>query len=173
MIGFNRRFSQHTEKIKSLVNNEPMNIIATMNAGTIPPDIWVHDMAIGGGRIIGEACHYLDLMVFLSGSKIKSVCMNALGKNPSVNTDNATILVKMENGSSGVINYFSNGSKSYPKERLEVFSQEKVLITDNFVKTKGYGVKGFNLKTKIDKGHKSQFRLILENIKRFHRINTI
>ncbi|QNM85779.1 bi-domain-containing oxidoreductase [Polaribacter pectinis] len=167
MIGFNRRFSPHTEKIKSLVGNAPMNIVATMNAGAIPSDVWVHDMQVGGGRIIGEACHYLDLMVYLTGSKIKTVCMNALGENPAENTDNASILVKMENGSSGVVNYFANGSKSYSKERLEVFSQEKTLIMDNFIKTSGYGTKGFSkLKTKLDKGHKTQFGLILEEIKK-------
>ncbi len=166
MIGFNRRFSPHTQKIKSLVGNAPMNIVATMNAGAIPPEVWVHDMAIGGGRIIGEACHYLDLMVFLSGSKIKSVCMNALGENPAENTDNASILVKMENGSTGVVNYFANGAKSYAKERLEVFSQEKVLVMDNFIKTSGYGVKGFSkLKTKLDKGHKAQFSQIVDKLK--------
>ncbi len=166
MVGFNRRFSPHILKIKSTVADAQMNIVATMNAGNIPANVWVHDMLIGGGRIIGEACHYLDLMVFLSGSKIKSVCINAVGENPSENTDNASILVKMENGSSGVINYFSNGSKSYSKERLEVFSQEKVLIMDNFIKTSGYGVKGFSkLKTKLDKGHKAQFGQIVKKIK--------
>ncbi len=166
MIGFNRRFSPHVQKIKSLVGDAPMNIIATMNAGLIPPEVWVHDMAVGGGRIIGEACHYLDLMVYLTGSNIKSVCMNALGVKPAENTDNASILVKLENGSTGVINYFANGSKSYAKERLEVFSQEKTLIMDNFIKTLGYGTKGFSkLKTKLDKGHKVQFGQIIEKIK--------
>lgn len=166
MVGFNRRFSPHTLKIKSLLGNSAMNIIATMNAGEIPSNVWVHDMLVGGGRIIGEACHYLDLIVFLTGSKIKSVCMNAMGENPSENSDNASILVKMENGSTGVVNYFANGAKSYAKERLEVFSQEKVLVIDNFMKTNGYGVKGFSkLKTKIDKGHKTQFSKIVENIK--------
>ncbi|MEM6718259.1 MAG: bi-domain-containing oxidoreductase [Bacteroidota bacterium] len=166
MIGFNRRFSPHTQKIKSLVGDAPMNIIATMNAGAIPPEVWVHDMAVGGGRIIGEACHYLDLIVFLTGSKIKAVCMNALGENPAENTDNASILVKLENGSTGVVNYFANGSKSYAKERLEVFSQEKTLIMDNFIKTSGYGTKGFSkLKTKLDKGHKAQFGAIVNKIK--------
>jgi len=165
MVGFNRRFSPHIQKIKSLIGDSKMNIVATMNAGDIPPDFWVHDMLVGGGRIIGEACHYLDLMIFLSGSKIKSVCMNAMGKNPSENTDNASILVKMENGSSGVINYFANGAKSYSKERLEVFSQEKILIMDNFIKTSGYGVKGFSkLKTKLDKGHNAQFTQIIEKL---------
>jgi predicted dehydrogenase/threonine dehydrogenase-like Zn-dependent dehydrogenase len=166
MVGFNRRFSPHVRKIKSLVGDAPMNIVATMNAGNIPPDVWVHDMLVGGGRIIGEACHYLDLIVFLSGSMIKSVCMNALGLNSEDNTDNASILVKMENGSSGVINYFSNGAKSYAKERLEVFSQEKVLIMDNFIKTSGYGFKDFSkLKTNLNKGHKAQFGQIVERIK--------
>lgn len=166
MVGFNRRFSPHLKKIKSLVGNAPMNIIATMNAGAIPPDVWVHDMAIGGGRVIGEACHYLDIMVYLAGSKIKSVCMNAMGKNPSENTDNVSILVKMENGSSGVINYFSNGAKSYGKEHLEIFSQEKVLIMDNFIRTTGYGIKNFSkLKTKLDKGHKEQFAQIVQKVK--------
>ena len=165
LIGFNRRFSPHTQKIKSLVGNAPMNIVATMNAGHIPSDVWVHDMAIGGGRIIGEACHYFDLIVYLTGSKIKAVCMSALGENPAENTDNASILIKMENGSTGVVNYFANGSKSYQKERLEVFCQEKVLIMENFIKTTGYGVKGFSkLKTKLDKGHKTQFKKIVDNL---------
>jgi predicted dehydrogenase/threonine dehydrogenase-like Zn-dependent dehydrogenase len=166
MIGFNRRFSPHTQKIKSLVGDAPMNIIATMNAGMIPSDVWVHDMQVGGGRIIGEACHYLDLIVYLTGSKIKSVCMNALGENPAENTDNASILVKMENGSTGVVNYFANGAKSYSKERVEVFSQGKILIMDNFMKTTGYGTKGFSkLKTKLDKGHAAQFSGVLEQLK--------
>ena len=99
MVGYNRRFSPHIQKIKSLLGNSPMNIIATMNAGYIPPESWVHDLKVGGGRIIGEACHYLDLLVYISGSEIKSVCMNALGQNPIENTDNASILVKMKNGS--------------------------------------------------------------------------
>jgi len=167
MIGFNRRFSPHTQKMKSLIGDAPMNVIATMNAGAIPPEVWVHDMEVGGGRIIGEACHYLDLIVFLTGSKIKAVCMNALGENPAENTDNASILVKLENGSTGVVNYFANGSKSYSKERLEVFSQEKTLIMDNFIKTTGYGTKGFSkLKTKLDKGHKAQFGAIVNKIKK-------
>ena len=162
MIGFNRRFSPHIEKIKNLVGNSQMNIIATMNAGSIPSNVWVHDMAVGGGRIIGEACHYMDLIVYLTGSNIKSVCMNAMGENPQENTDNASILLKLENGSTSVINYFSNGAKSYSKERVEVYSQERILIMDNFIKTVGYGIKGFSkLKTRLDKGHKNQFSRII------------
>ncbi len=162
MIGFNRRFSPHTEKMKSLIGNSEMNVVATMNAGAIPPEVWVHDMAVGGGRIIGEACHYIDLIVFLTGSRVKSVCMNAMGENPQENTDSASILLRLENGSTGVVNYFSNGSKAYSKERLEVYSQERTLVMDNFIKTSGFGFKGFSkLKTGLDKGHKAQFGRII------------
>lgn len=164
-VGFNRRFSPHAEKMKSLLNDAPMNIIATMNAGAIPVSVWVHDLKVGGGRIIGEACHFIDLITFLTGSKVKEVCMNAMGVNPAENTDNATILLKYENGSTGVINYFSNGSKAYSKERLEVYSQERTLIMDNFRSTVGYGFKGFSkLKTKLDKGHKKQFHTLINRI---------
>lgn len=165
-VGFNRRFSPHISKIKSLIGNSQMNVIATMNAGSIPFNVWVHDMKIGGGRIIGEACHYIDLISYLTGSRVKSVCMNALGSNPQENTDNASILLRYENGSTGVINYFSNGSKAYSKERVEVFSQERTLIMDNFRETHGYGVKGFSkLKTSLDKGHKNQFLKLMNAMK--------
>ncbi len=165
-VGFNRRFSPHIQKMKSLLGSAPMNVIATMNAGAIPANVWVHDMLVGGGRIIGEACHFMDLITFLTGSRIKAVCMNAMGPAPQANTDNASILLEYENGSTGVINYFSNGSKAYSKERVEVYSQERTLIMDNFRTTEGYGFKGFTkLKTGLDKGHKAQFALLRERLK--------
>ena len=166
MVGFNRRFSPHAEKMKSLLGTSQMNVIATMNAGNIPANVWVHDMLVGGGRIIGEACHFIDLITYLTGSKVKAVCMNAMGVNPEENTDNASILLKYENGSTGVINYFSNGSKAYSKERVEVYSQERTLVMDNFRQTDGYGFKGFSkLKTKLDKGHKNQFHKLISQTK--------
>lgn len=166
MVGFNRRFSPHAEKMKALIGNSQLNVIATMNAGNIPENFWVHDMKVGGGRIIGEACHLIDLIIFLTGSKVKAVCMNAMGVNPEENTDNATILLKFENGSTGVINYFSNGSKAYSKERVEVYSQERTLIMDNYRKTDGFGFRGFSkLNTKLDKGHTNQFHKLLSQIK--------
>ncbi len=165
-VGFNRRFSPHMQQVKQLVGNVPMNVIATMNAGSIPANVWVHDMLVGGGRIVGEACHYIDLITFLTGSKIKAVCMNAMGVNPQANTDNASILLQYENGSTGVINYFANGSKSYSKERIEVYAQERTIITDNFRLTEGYGTGSFSkLKTNIDKGHAAQFKLLAERVK--------
>lgn len=165
-VGFNRRFSPHVQKVKQLVGNTQMNVIATMNAGAIPPNVWVHDMKVGGGRIIGEACHFIDLITYLTGSKVAAVCMNAMGTNPAENTDNASILLQYENGSTGVINYFANGSKAYAKERIEVYSQERTAVIDNYKQTTGYGFKGFSrLKTTLDKGHRAQFQLLTDRIR--------
>lgn len=164
-VGYNRRFSPYAVKLKQMIGDGPKNIIATMNAGYIPADMWVHDLEVGGGRIIGEACHFIDLCSYLAGSKVKAVCMNALGENPQENTDNATILLKYENGTNAVINYFANGSKSYPKERIEVFSQERVFILDNWRKLEGYGAKGFSkMKGSMDKGQKDEFCMLNERL---------
>jgi len=168
-VGFNRRFAPLAVKMKQLLGSgdTPMNIVATMNAGFIPANSWVHDMEIGGGRIIGEACHFIDLCTFLSGSKVNSVCMNAMGKNPVENTDNASILLKYENGTNAVINYFANGSKSYAKERVEVFHDERVLVMDNWRKLKGYGFKGFtSASSSQDKGHLNQFQKLINVVKK-------
>lgn len=137
-------FSPHAEKMRSFLGERPgpMNVIATMNAGHIPPDVWVHDLESGGGRIVGEACHYVDLITYLTGSKVVEVSMQAMGTDPKENTDNASIHLKYENGSLGVINYFANGNKSYSKERVEVYYQGNNLILDNFRRLDGYGFGG-------------------------------
>lgn len=164
-VGFNRRFSPFATKLKSMIGDGPKNIIATMNAGFIPKEMWVHDLEIGGGRIIGEACHFIDLCSYLAGSRVKAVCVNALGENPEENTDNMSILLQYENGSNAVINYFANGSKAYAKERVEVFSQERVFVLDNWRKLTGYGAKGFSkMSGTMDKGQKNQFALLNERI---------
>jgi predicted dehydrogenase len=100
-VGFNRRFSPHSVKMKSLLGQAagPMNVIATMNAGFIPSDVWVHNMETGGGRIIGEACHLIDLITYLTGSLVTEVSMQSMGVDPAANTDNASIHLKYANGS--------------------------------------------------------------------------
>ena len=165
-VGFNRRFAPQAVQMKKHLGGGPMNITATMNAGHIPADVWVHDLKIGGGRIVGEACHFIDLISYLTGSKVTEVCMNALGKHPEQNTDNASIMLKYADGSNAVINYFSNGSKSYSKERVEVYSKERTFVLDNWRKLKAYGFKGFNgSKNKMDKGHSAQFQKLADQIK--------
>ncbi len=167
VVGFNRRFALLARKMKTLIGDGPKNIVATMNAGHIPPDVWVHDLQVGGGRILGEACHYIDLCSYLAGSSVVSVCMNAMGKNPQKDTDNASILLKYENGTNAVINYFANGSKAYSKERVEVYAQERTLVMDNWRTLKGYGFKGFSrMKTRQDKGHSNQFELLVNSLKK-------
>lgn len=165
-VGFNRRFANFALKMKKLQGEGPCNITATMNAGYIPSNVWVHDLEVGGGRIVGEACHFIDLFSYLAGSKVTAVCMNALGSSPAENTDNASILLKYENGTNAVINYFSNGSKSYSKERVEVYKQEKTLIMDNWRTLQGFGYKGFSKeKGRQDKGHSNQFKTLFQNFK--------
>ncbi len=167
MVGFNRRFSPFVQKAKTLIGDgTPINIIATMNAGFIPKNTWVHDLEVGGGRIIGEACHFMDLAIYLTGSKIKSVSMSALGNNPEESTDNAILTLKFANGSQAVVNYFANGSKAYSKERFEIYVQNKTLVIDNFRTMKGYGFKGFkSMKSKQDKGHAEQFKRYINFLK--------
>ncbi len=148
MVGYNRRFSPHIQKIKSLLETKlsPKTFIMTMNAGEIPKEHWTQDAEIGGGRIIGEACHYIDLMRFLAGSKIKSFNAVKMGENDfvKVTEDKALISLTFEDGSMGSIHYFANGGKSFPKERIEVFCDDAVLQLDNFRKLSGFGWKGFN-----------------------------
>jgi predicted dehydrogenase len=164
-VGFNRRFSPHALKIRQHIGTGPMNIIATINAGFIPADVWVQDMKVGGGRIVGEACHLIDLCSYFTCSKVISVCMNAMGVNPTENTDNASILLKFEDGSNAVINYFANGSKTYSKERVEIYSQGRTVVLDNFRRTTAYGFRNFSgLKTSLDKGHKNQFHSIIKKV---------
>ena len=142
MVGFNRRFAPQVQKIKSLLLgvSAAKSFVMTVNAGAIPLDHWTQDTQVGGGRIIGEACHFIDLLRFLSGSKITGwqfMGMNALSK------DTVSVQLQFADGSIGAIHYFANGSKTFPKERLEIFAAGAVLQLDNFRKMTGYGWPGF------------------------------
>jgi predicted dehydrogenase len=118
----------------------------TVNVGAIPITHWTQDAAVGGGRLIGEACHFIDLMRFLSASPIVSVQARRMGDAPGVDVvdDKASITLGFEDGSFGTIMYLANGSASFPKERVEVFSAGRVLQLDNFRKLRGYGWPGFS-----------------------------
>lgn len=164
-VGFNRRFSPFAVRAKEMIGEpRPINVIANMNAGFIPANSWVHDLKVGGGRIVGEACHLIDLITFFSGSLVDEVIMTAAGQNPEENTDNASILMKYKNGSIGVINYFSNGSKAYSKERIEVYSQGRTLIIDNFRRLESFGFSGRGFSKSQDKGHVDQFKLLQKKL---------
>jgi predicted dehydrogenase/threonine dehydrogenase-like Zn-dependent dehydrogenase len=139
MVGFNRRFSPHIQQMKRLLAGvvDPKTFVMTVNAGHIPLEHWTQDRLIGGGRIIGEGCHFVDLLRFLAASPI--VAVQAM----SASEDNMTATLRFEDRSIGTIHYFSNGHKSFPKEQLEVFCGGKVLQLDNFRKLRGHGWSGF------------------------------
>jgi predicted dehydrogenase/threonine dehydrogenase-like Zn-dependent dehydrogenase len=146
MVGFNRRFSPHVERMKALLAHvrEPKALIMTMNAGHIPEDHWTQDSELGGGRIVGEACHFVDLMRFLAGSPIVSVQARRMGGNSNAPTeDKASITLGFADGSFGTILYLANGSSDFPKERIEVFAGGRVLQLDNFRVLRGFGWPGF------------------------------
>ncbi len=147
MVGFNRRFAPQVRKMKALLDNVkvPKTMIFTVNAGMIPSDNWIQDAEIGGGRIIGEGCHFIDLLRFLAGSPITSFKASMIGNIPGVLVpdDKMTVTLEFADGSIGTVHYFANGHKSFPKERLEVFSAGQILQLDNFRKLRGYGWSGF------------------------------
>lgn len=161
MVGFNRRFAPQVQKMKALLAavSEPKSFIMTMNAGAIPATHWTQDAAVGGGRIIGEACHFIDLMRFLAGSPIVSLQCRRMGDTPGmiVTEDKAAITLGFGDGSFGTIFYLANGHSSFPKERVEVFAAGRVLQLDNFRKLKGYGWPSFNKLNlwRQDKGQKA------------------
>lgn len=156
-VGFNRRFAPLAQKAKSLIDNSAqINMIFTINAaGVLDKNHWLSNVAISGGRIIGEVCHFIDLASFLCNSKVSEVCTNAMHNCE----DDVTILLKFENGSAASINYFTNGSKAYDKERVEIYTCGKTLIIENWKKLTGFGFKNFtSISMPQDKGHYQQFK---------------
>ena len=141
MVGFNRRFSPYAEEIKRKTSqrSNPLFVHYRMNAGNIPADHWVHE---AGGRIVGEACHIIDLMTFLTGSKVQSVSSEALtaGQNGEKPSDNRSIQLKYSDGSICDIEYLSVGNSSLPKEYMEVHFDGKSIVMDDYRSLKGYGL---------------------------------
>jgi predicted dehydrogenase len=145
MIGFNRRFAPLALRMKALLGavREPKNFIVTVNAGAVPAGHWTVQSA-GGGRIIGEACHFIDFLRFLAGCSItgsvaRSTFCDAGSADPS-----ACITLSFADGSLGTIHYLTRGHASFPKERVEVFAGGRVLQLDNFRRLRGYGWPGFS-----------------------------
>lgn len=134
-VGFNRRFAPLIRNLKSQISNrvEPLHAHYRVNAGFIPANHWTQDPAIGGGRIIGEACHFVDVLTFLVGTAPVSVTAHALPNNGKYSEDNVSMTFTFADGSVGVVDYLANGDKSMPKERLEVFCGGMVAVLDDYV----------------------------------------
>ena len=148
MVGFNRRFAPQVVRMKSLLQTtaEPKTLVMTVNAGAIPANHWTQDWNVGGGRIIGEGCHFIDLLRFLVGASIESWQVAALGRpdRSGVAHDKATVTLCFADGSIGTIHYFANGHAAVAKERLEVFCGGRILQLDNFRRLAAHGWSGFS-----------------------------
>ncbi|MEO8008504.1 MAG: Gfo/Idh/MocA family oxidoreductase, partial [Betaproteobacteria bacterium] len=147
MVGFNRRFAPQVKNIRSLLDGvkAPKAFVITVNAGAIPVDHWTQDKAVGGGRILGEACHFIDLLRFLAGSTIAGHRIEVLrdASRSIAPADKVSISLRFADGSIGTIHYLANGHRSFPKERIEVFCAGRVLQLDNFRKLQGFGWPAF------------------------------
>lgn len=134
MVGFNRRFSALSIRLKEFFDNrqEPLVIHYRVNAGYLPPTHWLHDPEQGGGRIVGECCHFIDFLTFLVGYIPNSVTAHALPDSGRYQQDNVLLTFTFSDGSLGSIEYLANGDKAFPKERIEAFSGGKVGLIDDF-----------------------------------------
>lgn len=162
-VGFNRRFAPITVRMKALLaaTAGPKGVVITVNSGSIPITHWAQDPAVGGGRILGEGCHFVDLARHLVGRPITEVTTRYLGDTPA--NDSATISLSFEDGSTAAIHYLANGSPRFPKERVEVFCQGRVLVNDNFKVLKPYSwpkARTMRLR-KQDKGHRASVAAFL------------
>ncbi len=158
MVGFNRRFSPLTTKLKKALGNNPMTMLYRINAGAIPRGNWIQDLEIGGGRVLGEVCHFIDYLTYINGSLPTKISATVLPDANQLN-DTLNILMQFENGSSGVIAYYANGPKSMTKEYIEVFSAGQSSILNDFKELTIYG-KGKPKKTKIFNQNKGQQEMV-------------
>ncbi len=171
LVGFNRRFAPQVQKIKQLLStiSAPKTFTMTMNAGAIPGDHWTQSLEVGGGRILGEACHYVDLMRFLVGAPITSVQARRMGRTAAepIVEDKAVIVLGFADGSFGTIHYLANGGAAFPKERIEVFVQGRTLQLDNFLKLTGFNWPGFRKMSSMrqDKGQNACVQAFLDAIR--------
>lgn len=165
LVGFNRRFSSLSVALKKKLGTGPMSMIYRVNAGNIPGDTWIQDMETGGGRIVGEACHFIDYLTWLNGSLPVTVYATALPDAGNHN-DTVNIQISFANGSSGIVAYYANGPKSMPKEYIEVFQAGTSAILDNFKKLRIFGKSKekkhlFNQ----DKGQKQMVEQFIDSLK--------
>jgi len=170
MVGFNRRFAPQVVRMRELMGavREPKSLIMTVNAGAIPAEHWTQSIEVGGGRIVGEGCHFVDLLRFLVGSRIVRVQAMKMGSRGSglVDDDKVVMTFGFEDGSVGSVHYLANGHKSFPKERLEVFAAGRVLQLDNFRKLTGHGWPRFSKMNlwNQDKGHRAEMAALVNAV---------
>lgn len=170
-IGFNRRFAPQVQRLRALLApmKQPKAFVMTVNAGFIPPEHWTQDPAQGGGRIVGEACHFIDLLRHLADHPIERVLTATLGQGASRGSaDSVSFTLQFADGSLGTVHYLANGNKAFPKERLEVFCGGRILQIDNFRRMSGWGWPGFTRLNlwRQDKGTQACVHAFLDAVRR-------
>lgn len=168
MVGFNRRFAPHTTRVRELLAGraEPIAAIVTANAGAVPADHSLHDPETGGGRVIGEACHFIDLLMFLVGHPVTSIQATSFGPQAGpVREDKMTIALSFADGSIGALHYLANGPKDFPKERVEIFSEGRALVIDNWRRLRAFGWPAAPaMRMRQDKGHRVEVATFLDRV---------
>ncbi len=167
MVGFNRRFAPLAVELRRRVGavTGPKSIIYTVNAGSIPADHWTQDPEVGGGRIVGEACHFIDFARYLIGASVTDVRVMPMGGHTEAATpDSVTITLCFAEGSIATVHYLANGGRTFPKERVEVFAAGAALRLDNFRSLTSYSWPGARTlrSWKQDKGNRACMAAFIE-----------
>jgi predicted dehydrogenase len=171
MVGFNRRFAPLVRDCHALLQAVPgpKSFVMTVNAGAIPASHWTQDIESGGGRVIGEACHFIDLLRFLAASAIRDVRVASMASAPGIAVpDTCTLTLRFADGSIGAIHYFANGHKRVPKERLEVFAAGRVMRLDNFRRLQAFGWGRFRTRRswRQDKGQRACAQAFVDAVRK-------
>jgi predicted dehydrogenase/threonine dehydrogenase-like Zn-dependent dehydrogenase len=166
-VGFNRRFAPIAERMKRFLDDihEPLVLHYRVNAGSLPQDHWINDPEVGGGRIIGEVCHFVDFLTFLSGALPVEVQARALSSPSQNSDDNVLISLRFANGSEGTIHYLVNGDRSFPKERVEVFGGGAVAVLEDFrrLEMTRFGRRSTVIsRWRQDKGHRGEWQAFVD-----------
>jgi predicted dehydrogenase len=168
-VGFNRQFAPLAQQLSTFYSNrsEPLYTHYRVNAGYIPLNHWTHDPEQGGGRIIGEGCHFVDFITFLVGSAPVAVSAQTLPNNGKYREDNVSMTFTFADGSIGVVDYLANGDKSFPKERVEVFCGGSIAVLDDFrvLETVKNGQKKTVKLMGQDKGHFNEMQALVSGIR--------
>jgi predicted dehydrogenase len=170
MVGFNRRFAPMTVRMKSFLASisEPLALHYRINAGYLAPDHWLNDPEQGGGRILGEVCHFVDLLMFLAASPIVEVEARPLANPGRYSGDNVLVSVGFANGSQGTISYLANGDRSFSKERVEVFGGGATAVLEDFRRlelTRGGRKETIHSRWRQDKGHRAEWAAFVNSIR--------
>ena len=171
MVGFNRRFAPMAARMKSFLApvSEPLALHYRINAGQLPPDHWVIDREQGGGRILGEVCHFVDLLMFLAASPIVEVEARAVGNSGRYSGDNVLVSLRFSNGSEGTISYLANGDRAFSKERIEVFGGGSAAVLEDFhhLELVRDGRKEtLHSRWRQDKGHRSEWAAFAQCVRK-------